>query len=281
MRDLADAIARAQNHWTNELPCPCNEAAVCDWVVRPLLEAAGYAYYEIEPQATDDDGTIPDYTIRAGRDHKGADATWYLEAKFWRVALQAKHRDQALSYARRNGRRWAVLTNGETWQLLDAQNVAAPVALLAELADTQGMERLLNAISPEVMRSGEVEALAKAAGVARPASRVRAYAHQKPFPRCATFEELESVVRAEQVAGWTPFLGMAQTPVSRFSRPAPDEPGMVRVHFINRRIEAEETVVLSALIAATGDENSRLWLADAEYTYPPSQALRKYRPSRA
>ena len=61
--------------------------------------------HQVAPATTvDDDAFLAAYRLARG----SADATWYLEAKFWRVALQAKHRDQALSYARRNGRRWRI-----------------------------------------------------------------------------------------------------------------------------------------------------------------------------
>jgi predicted type IV restriction endonuclease len=107
---LTDAISEALALGKSDL----NEACTCQWIIMPLLQAAGYSLYDIQPQQTDPAGKIPDYTILPDSEH-----TWFLEAKAWGVALNDQHAQQALIYAYTNNRRWVVLTNGREWRLYD------------------------------------------------------------------------------------------------------------------------------------------------------------------
>lgn len=138
------AIGEAQRY-QSELPAPPNEANTCDWVIRPLLVAAGYPNHEILAQTSDLAKKIPDYTLLHGTEH-----TWYLEAKAWSVALESDHVDQGMNYAHSNGKRWVVLTNGKEWRLYDdhIQGVSADrLVVTATLGDTGNMLKFLRAVS--------------------------------------------------------------------------------------------------------------------------------------
>src|SRR5438445_165616 len=116
-----------QNALTEALDCfrspPPNESNTCEWVILPLLWAAGYARREIHSRVLDNNKLYPDYTLLpADPQHR-----WFLEAKPWAVELDHSHAIQALDYANHNGVRWVLLTNGRTWRLYDngVQGLAA------------------------------------------------------------------------------------------------------------------------------------------------------------
>src|SRR5439155_23527827 len=108
---LADAIAQALEEAN---PPPVNESTTCEWVIYPLLLAAGHARRDILSRVADNNGQYPDYSILLDSPHG-----WFLEAKAWNVALQDNHAQQALNYANQNGKRWVVLSNGQEWRLYD------------------------------------------------------------------------------------------------------------------------------------------------------------------
>src|SRR5947207_12639543 len=66
---LSDAVAEAL---ANASPAPPNESTTCEWVIYPLLQAAGYARREIISRIADSNGQYPDYTILPDTPH-----TWY------------------------------------------------------------------------------------------------------------------------------------------------------------------------------------------------------------
>ena len=159
---LSDAVseALAVAKTTSEL----NEASTCDWIIRPLLHAAGYKRYEILPQGIDATKQKPDYTILPNSEH-----TWFLEAKAWNNELSDVHVKQSLVYAFTNNRRWAVLTNGQQWRLYDNRiegELAAKLICEVALADVETAVRFLEAIGPDSMTGGGIEAFAQNARLA-------------------------------------------------------------------------------------------------------------------
>lgn len=58
---LRDAVSEALNLASSSPGM--NEAATCDWIIRPLIHAAGYKTNEILPQGIDTNNQKPDYTI--------------------------------------------------------------------------------------------------------------------------------------------------------------------------------------------------------------------------
>jgi len=150
---IADAIDDALEHF--EEPPP-NESNTCEWVILPLLYACGYAKKEILSRGADKAGSYPDYTIFPNEEaHK-----FFLEAKAWKISLEDGHANQALNYANQNGKRWVVLTNGQSWRLYDnrAQGVAKE-KLVAEmvLTDKEDALRFLNAIGRQSVCSNGLE----------------------------------------------------------------------------------------------------------------------------
>jgi len=88
---------------------PKNESSTCEWVILPLLWAAGYARRDIEPRVADSTGDFPDYTLLSSQPA----STFYLEAKAWSVRLDDIFVKQALNYANQNGIRFVILANGQ------------------------------------------------------------------------------------------------------------------------------------------------------------------------
>lgn len=154
---LHSALEEARRY-LGELPSPPNEANTCDWVIRPLLVALGYANHEIYAQSSDVSNRFPDYTILPNTDY-----TWYLEAKTWSAALESQHVDQAMNYAHSNGRRWVVLSNGQEWRLYDDRILgksADRLVATARLDDENGMKEFLSALSRDSMTSEQVDSFA-------------------------------------------------------------------------------------------------------------------------
>ena len=157
MMTLEDEITEAQAFITDP---PRNESNTCDWIILPLLWAAGYARRDIESRMADSTGQYPDYTILPN--HPAA--TYYLEAKAWDIALEDKHVNQALNYANQNGKRFVVLTNGRSWRLYDNDIrglLANKLLTQVELQNTSQITDFLSALSkPEVLQ-GSLERTAE------------------------------------------------------------------------------------------------------------------------
>ncbi len=184
---LSDAVseALAVAKTTSEL----NEASTCDWIIRPLLHAAGYKRYEILPQGIDATKQKPDYTILPNSEH-----TWFLEAKAWNNELSDVHVKQSLVYAFTNNRRWAVLTNGQQWRLYDNRiegELAAKLICEVALADVEAAVRFLEAIGPDSMTGGGIEAFAQNARLAH------ALAAELSDPESALIKAAHRIMRTQ------------------------------------------------------------------------------------
>jgi hypothetical protein len=153
---LEDAIAEAL---ANANPPPPNESTTCEWIIYPLLLAAGYARRDIVSRIADNNGQFPDYTILPDSPH-----AWFLEAKAWNVALEDRHAQQSLNYANQNGKRWVVLTNGREWRLYDnqIQGIASnKLVAQANLGVDVAFEAFLNALSKHGLNSDRLAAYAR------------------------------------------------------------------------------------------------------------------------
>ena len=150
---IEDEITEAQSFYTDP---PRNESNTCDWIILPMLHAAGYSRRDIESRVVDATGQFPDYTILPAE----SGVTWYLEAKAWNVPLEDVHAKQALNYANQNGKRFVVLTNGQWWRLYDnsIQGVLAN-KLVTDVALTNATEihRFLRALSKIEVLGGNLE----------------------------------------------------------------------------------------------------------------------------
>jgi hypothetical protein len=150
---LVAEIEEAKGCYTESPP---NEASTCDWVILPLLRAAGYSRKDIVSQAGNPGGGYPDYTILPNTPH-----TWYLEAKGWKNSLEnGPEATQALNYANAHGQRWVVLSNGKEWLLFDnhIQGVQADKRVVArsEIGDP-GFIDFIMAVSKPSVQSGGLE----------------------------------------------------------------------------------------------------------------------------
>ncbi|MCX6379960.1 MAG: type I restriction enzyme HsdR N-terminal domain-containing protein [Armatimonadetes bacterium] len=149
---LEEEIAEAQSCIADP---PKNESNTCEWIILPLLWAAGYARRDIESRMADNGGKFPDYTLLSS-----TPATWYLEAKAWNVSLEDSHAHQALNYANHNGKRFVVLTNGQTWRLYDNTVlglIADKLITSVTLLDTGALTTFLTALSKTEVLSGGLE----------------------------------------------------------------------------------------------------------------------------
>jgi len=154
---LKEAIARALEV-AGEKKGKLNEACTCDWIIKPLLWAAGYSVMEISAQERDSAGNKPDYIILPETGHP-----WILEAKAWNVNLEDSHAWQALTYAFTKNVRWVVLSNGLEWRLYDREvdgEASRRLAATARLEDQEGAARFLTAIGRQSVLDGSIEQFA-------------------------------------------------------------------------------------------------------------------------
>lgn len=150
---LKDAIEEVLSYADDPPP---NESNTCEWVILPLLWAAGYARREIISRIADNNGQFPDYTMLPNT----PECTWYAEAKAWNVALEDRHAQQSLNYANQNGKRWVVLTNGRVWRLYDnrIQGLAADKLIAeAHLTDLCAFTEFLTSVGKTSVCSGGLE----------------------------------------------------------------------------------------------------------------------------
>ena len=85
-------------------------------IVLRLLLAAGFDIWnpdEVRPEETNVTGNRADFLVRRGQ------GTFALELKGMGATLQARDYQQALNYAVSVGTRWAIVTNGRVWLVLD------------------------------------------------------------------------------------------------------------------------------------------------------------------
>ncbi|WP_232472700.1 DUF4357 domain-containing protein [Deinococcus sp. DB0503] len=129
---VRDAVQDIQR-WLTALPSP-GEAVVRQAIVLRLLQAAGFDIWnpaEVVPEETNATGNRADFLIRVGA------GKFALEVKGMGVTLAASHFQQAATYAVNEGTRWAVVTNGRVWIVIDEHlpgKWEERVALRAELA---------------------------------------------------------------------------------------------------------------------------------------------------
>lgn len=154
---LAEEIERAQEFYEN---VPPNESTTCEWVILPILWAAGYKRYEIFSRDSDNANLYPDYTLMPDEQSR----TWYLEAKAWRESLEHKHAVQCLKFANWDRVRWGVLTNGHTWRLYDNYVLGRPedkLVVEVHLHDKEAALAFLEAISRDSVCTGGLAAYAE------------------------------------------------------------------------------------------------------------------------
>ncbi|MPY66310.1 DUF4357 domain-containing protein [Deinococcus sp. SDU3-2] len=129
---LHDAVNDIQG-WLITSPNP-GEAVVRQAIVLRLLQAAGFDIWnptEVVPEETNATGNRADFLIRAGA------GKFALEIKGMGVTLGAVHFQQAATYAVNEGTRWAIVTNGRVWIVIDEHlpgKWEERVALRVELA---------------------------------------------------------------------------------------------------------------------------------------------------
>ncbi|MFC4428044.1 DUF4357 domain-containing protein, partial [Deinococcus navajonensis] len=100
-----------------------NEAVVRQTIILRLLDAAGFNIWnakEVSPEETNAAGARPDFLIKAGN------GVFALEIKGSGIQFQPKDYQQVLSYASSQGIRWAILTNGRTWIVMDEKAHGKP-----------------------------------------------------------------------------------------------------------------------------------------------------------
>jgi len=146
---LAD-ISKVKENSGNGL----NEAMTETIVIDKLLPVLGYEVWDFQKQSfTSSIGNIPDYTMLPGQKQQ-----WYLEVKRWQLPLKEGEASQAVNYAFNQGKRWAVLTNGDEWRVYDAHSqcqLADKCTLFAkQLSEAKSLLKLL---AKNAMLNGEIE----------------------------------------------------------------------------------------------------------------------------
>ncbi|MFB3891734.1 MAG: hypothetical protein ACE15C_06895 [Phycisphaerae bacterium] len=201
--DLREAIEEARQRVTDPPP---NESTTCDWIILPLLRAAGYAVREIVSRDADAQRGFPDYTVLP----KDGPHTFYVEAKAWNVNLEDGHAAQTINYANSNGKRWAVLTNGRQWRLYDndirglpAEKLVAQAGL--EEADQTRMLAFLTAIGKDSVCSGRLAPYAEQE-VKRRADEERTRKDKEDDARRR--ERLAGIIEKEIVEAGSPLVGV-------------------------------------------------------------------------
>lgn len=102
-------------------------------IVLRLLMAAGFDIWnpeEVHPEETNVTGNRADFLIRRGQ------GRFALELKGMGTSLQARDYQQALNYAVSVSTRWAIVTNGRVWLVLDERRDGdweAKIALRVEM----------------------------------------------------------------------------------------------------------------------------------------------------
>lgn len=240
---ISQAIAEAK-----EQP-PTNEATTCDWIIKPLLEAAGYSRREIEPQTRDANGQFPDYTILPATEH-----AWFLEAKAWNVALADQHVNQSLIYAFTNNRRWVVLTNGREWRLYDNNiqgELTGKLVYVVLLKDFDRMAAFLRAIGREGMINGAVDAYATS-------SRLKAILESElGSPDSLTVKAIQKVMKSQfsftRVTGRDIVDALSSTPPTATPGiPVQTKHAVAKTTALSASCEGSKTYTLQELVDSKG-----------------------------
>ena len=153
---LNEEIIEAQKYLAKPL---ANKSTTCWRVIEPLLLAAGYQRSDIDSHIADGNMQKPDYTILPD----AAGHTWHLTAKAWNEPLDDKDAQDALNYAKRNGGRFVVLTNGKLWRLYDnaIQGLAADKFVTqVSIESAERSENFLERIGRRRVTSGELQRFA-------------------------------------------------------------------------------------------------------------------------
>ncbi|WP_309571711.1 DUF4357 domain-containing protein [Deinococcus sp.] len=114
-QDIIREAVTAIQGWLVHTPNP-GEAVVRQAIVLRLLHAADFDIWnpaEVVPEETDKGGFRPDLRVHRGR------SQFILELKGMNVGLHDKDYQQATSYAGSKGIRWAFLTDGRSWVMID------------------------------------------------------------------------------------------------------------------------------------------------------------------
>ena len=110
-------------------------------VIEPILKTLGYNVWEYQKTATSEiTGQIPDYTMLPNTEFE-----WFLEVKKWKLILSEREAKQAVNYAANQGKRWAVLTNGDEWRIYDAnchEDLTRKCIFTTELSSSTAIETL-------------------------------------------------------------------------------------------------------------------------------------------
>lgn len=153
-RNLEGELDRVSLYLTKRRrSAPRNELDTRDRVVLPLLRSLGYGEDDIRSESDEVGTSSPDYCVLPGTRKR-----WYVEVRSWTSALDPEGALPVVHHAERQGSRWAVLTNGRTWHLYDAQRVTVPAAEReigsADLSDQDRLKQLLGLVSKRSIVSG-------------------------------------------------------------------------------------------------------------------------------
>lgn len=116
-------IYAAINKLLREQP-QASEAVVRQAIVQRFLEAAGFDIWnpnQITPEDTSLPGYRPDFIVKGDLD------SFALEIKSAGFKFKPKEYQQAINYAAGHGLRWAILTNGRVWIILDERAHGVPL----------------------------------------------------------------------------------------------------------------------------------------------------------
>lgn len=118
-----EAVTEIQS-WLQKAASLPGEAVVRQVIVLRLLQGAGFNIWnpsEVVPEETSKTGSRADFLIRT------TGGRFALELKGMNVSLSPKDYEQVATYAANESTRWAILTNGLVWSVMDTtHNPAQP-----------------------------------------------------------------------------------------------------------------------------------------------------------
>jgi predicted type IV restriction endonuclease len=129
-----------------------NEAQTRQVIILRILEQLGYNIwqpFEILAEETSSSNYRPDFVIKLQRN------CFVIEAKALGKALSDADVEQAINYVNNKALRWAILTNGKEWKLLDNElrRVASErLAFSFQLQDSDAIEYFENLLGVTVWR---------------------------------------------------------------------------------------------------------------------------------
>jgi len=124
IKETIEKLSRNLDDWESR---GLNESQVYQSILLPILQSLGWDIsnpFEVVPQSSENQfkkKQFPDCILAVNKIDR-----LVIEVKALNKKIDSDDRAQAISYANRRGLRWALLTNGRTWEFLDDRITGKP-----------------------------------------------------------------------------------------------------------------------------------------------------------